>query len=279
VKAALALCVCIALTAGCSSSSHISTPTIQAARTFALAGFAPSEPVGPGKPTTLHFFIREPSGARLVRYRRGAGPHTGVHVIVVRDDLASIVHQHPPITANGDINTTVTFPAPGHYRVLVDAYPALSGTLRNFQLFKDVTVTGPAATKPVPPFRPVDTVDGFRVSVTGAPKLHAIQAAFVNVVATDPNGRAVQFTPWFGAIAHAIFFRAGSLAYFHTHVCGPTTPACAGAFGATAVSGTSTQPGRLHVGILLPQSGTWRMFLQFKAGRKIITAPFTLRVQ
>ena len=89
----------------------------------------------------------------------------------------------------------------------------------------------------------------------------------------------MRFTPWFGAIAHAIFFRAGSLAYFHTHVCGAATPACSGSFGATRVSGTSTRPGRLRVGVLVPQAGTWRLFLQFKAHGRVVTAPFTLVIR
>ena len=43
--------------------------------------------------------------------------------------------------------------------------------------------------------------------------------------ASPTLGRPARFTPWFGALAHAIFFRAGSLDYFHTHVCAPARPA------------------------------------------------------
>jgi hypothetical protein len=44
------------------------------------------------------------------------------------------------------------------------------------------------------------------------------------------------------------------------------------------VRGTSTTPGKLQVGVLLPIGGTWRLFLQFQAGGRILTAPFTLKV-
>jgi hypothetical protein len=94
----------------------------------------------------------------------------------------------------------------------------------------------------------------------------------------DPSGRPVNFTPWYGALAHAIFFRKGSLDYFHTHVCGPSTPGCTSILGGTKVTGTSTTPGKLQVGVLLPIGGTWRLFLQFQAGGRILTAPFTLKV-
>jgi hypothetical protein len=34
----------------------------------------------------------------------------------------------------------------------------------------------------------------------------------------------------------------------------------------------------MHVGVLLPEAGTWRLFLQCKVHGKILTAPFTLKV-
>ena len=40
-----------------------------------------------------------------------------------------------------------------------------------------------------------------------------------------------------------------------------------------------TAPGKARVGVLLPVAGTWRLFLQFQANGRIITAPFTLRVR
>ncbi len=109
---------------GCgSSSSGIATPTVSAARTYELAGFEPATPARAGKPTTVAFTIRQPSGKPLVAFKRGSGPHTGVHLIIVRDDLAYIIHRHPPIASDGRISERVTFPAPGEYRVVVDAYP------------------------------------------------------------------------------------------------------------------------------------------------------------
>jgi hypothetical protein len=45
------------------------------------------------------------------------------------------------------------------------------------------------------------------------------------------------------------------------------------------VTGTATRPGQLRVGVLLPVSGTWRLFLQCKVDGRILTAPFTLEVR
>lgn len=278
MKRLAALFVLMPALAACSSSSHVGGPTIQPAREYKLMGFEPSASVQPDRPTTLAFTIDQPSGAPLTQYRRGPGPHTGVHLIVVRDDLSGLIHHHPPVGADGRVSDRITFPAPGPYRVLIDVYPA-SGPQPNFQLFKTIEVAGKYRPRPIPPFNPVVNVGGHRIQIHGRPNLRAIQAAFLTVTVSDANGRPARFMPWFGALAHAIFFRTGSLAYFHTHVCGANTPACAGTFGATRISGHSSTPGRLSVGVLLPQPGTWRLFLQCKVGGKILTAPFTLRVR
>lgn len=273
VAAALAASACS------SSSSRPAAPTIAAARTFHLMNFQPTNAVDPGRPFDLTFQIAKPSGGPLTSYRTGSGPHTGVHVIVVRDDLSTIIHRHPPIGTGGSVRQPLTLPSPGNYRVLVDAYPQLSGPLRNFQLTADVRASGDFKPVPLPPFRSTQVVDGYRVTFKSAGPIKAILPAFATVTVTDPAGRPARFVPYYGALAHAIFFRAGSLDYFHTHVCGPATLGCATAFGSTTVAGRSTKPGRLSVGILLPQAGKWQLFLQFRAAGHIVTAPFTLTVR
>jgi hypothetical protein len=273
----LLACCALLLLAGC-SSSRPSVPTIAPARTFQLAGFKPLRIARPGT-ARLSFTIRQPSGRPLTAYRTGAGPHTGVHLIVVRGDLGLIVHRHPPIGRNGRIVQPIDFPAPGPYRVLVDAYPAVKGAPRNFQLHEDVRVGGRYQPRPLPPFSPTVTVEGYRVALSGPRQLRAIEPAHLTVSVTDPNGRPVRFTPWYGALAHAIFFRTGALDYFHTHVCGPATPGCTSVLGGTSVVGRATRPGRLQVGVLLPVAGSWRLFLQFQTGGRVLTAPFTLGVQ
>jgi hypothetical protein len=265
--------------AGCGGgSANVSIPQIGAARQFTLGGFAPAGSVRPGQPTTVSFTVQQPNGRPLTSYRTGAGPHTGVHLIIVRDDLAYIIHEHPPIGPGGLLRQSVRFPAPGRYRVLVDVYPNLPGGQPNFQLFTTVQVAGAYHPRALPPFQAAQTVDGYHLVIHGNPSLHAIQAQFVHVSVTDPQGHPVAFTPWFGALAHAIFFHQGSLDYFHTHVCGAGAANCTSALGGTRVSGTATGPGNITLGVLLPVGGTWRLFLQMKLGGRIITAPYTLHV-
>jgi len=274
------LLVCAALLAltACSSSSRPTVPTIGAARTFGLSGFAPARIAHPGT-VRLAFTVTQPSGAPLTSYRRGAGPHTGIHLIIVRRDLGLIIHRHPPVGPNGRIVQPVDFTSPGPYRVLVDVYPDVKGGPRNFQLHADLHVGGAYHAEPLPPFAPVDTVDGYRIALRKPTRIHPIDPATLTATITNPSGKPVVFHPWFGALAHAIFFRAGSLDYFHTHVCGPNTPGCTSIFGGAKVTGRPAGPGKLNVGVLLPVAGTWRLFLQFQDRGRILTAPFTLRVR
>lgn len=278
--AALVVAVPVIAACGGSSGSAVNAPTIGAAKTFSLAGFEPATTVVPGHPTTVSFTIQQPNGKPLTSYRTGSGPHTGVHLIIVRDDLAYIIHQHPPVGPNGLLRQTVTFPAPGRYRVLVDAYPNIPGGQPNFQLFETVNVKGAYHPRALPPFEASQTVDGYHVAMRSHPALHAIQAQFVHVDVTDPSGHKVTFVPWFGALAHAIFFHQGTLDYFHTHICAPNAPNCGTLPGVASsrVAGTSTAPGKLTIGVLLPAPGTWRLFLQMKLGGRVVTAPYTLTV-
>lgn len=270
----------VLLAVGCSGgSSQPTVPVILPAKTFHLEGFKPSGTVHPGRPTTVAFTIEQPSGQPLTKYKTGPGPHTGIHLIIVRDDLATIIHRHPKPAADGRVRQAIDFPTDGHYYVLVDAYPRSLARLPNFQLHHRIDVGASNPVRPIPPFRQTQEVDGYRVSLGTRPRLRAIQAGRFEVTVRDAQGRPVHFHPWYGALAHAIFFQKGSLAYFHTHVCGASTPGCTSILGNPRLASNETRPGQLNIGVLLPAPGTWRLFLQVKPGDRVITAPFTLRVR
>jgi hypothetical protein len=275
------LAASLALTSCGGAGSGLTVPTVAPAKVYTLGGFQPSTPVTAGHPVTVSFTVVLPSGKPLTQYKTGSGPHTGVHLIIVRDDLAYIIHQHPPVGPNGQLRQTVTFPAPGPYKVLVDVYPNIPGGQPNFQLFQTIDVTGSYRPQPLPAYNPNLVVDGYHFDMQSHAAVHAIQAQFLNVEVTGPHGQKPTFVPWFGALAHAIFFRQGSLDYFHTHICAPNAPNCGVLPGiaSSRISGTSTAPGKLTIGVLLPAPGTWRLFLQMKLGGRIVTAPYTLEVE
>jgi hypothetical protein len=276
VRHAIPLAVVVVLLAGCGGGPGASQGiTIEPARSYSLE-LTPAKAAA-GRPTPFRGRIVQPDGTTLKAFKRGAGPHTGVHLIFIRRDLSTIVHRHPPVAADGTFTDDIAFPAPGPYRVVVDAYPA-SGPQTNFQLFSSVTIGGAYAPQPLPPLKTTQVVDGYRITLHGAPQLRAIEPAFLRFTVTAPDGKPASFTPWYGALAHAIFFRKGSLDYFHTHVCAPAASGCTSALGGAKVTGTSTKPGTLTVGVLVPLTGDWRLFLQCRVNGRVITAPFTLHV-
>jgi hypothetical protein len=252
-------------------------PTVAPAREYALDWSGPKTLAKPGT-TTLHFAVRTPDGKLLTKFRTGAGPHTGVHLIIVRDDLSTIVHKHPPIPASGRLDLSVTLPRAGRYHVLVDVYPASTSGPTNFQLTHELQVGTGDAKAPLPAYAPVVKAGGLTFRVAKMPSLKLAEPATMVVNVTDATGKPVTFTPFYGALAHAIFFHAGTLDYFHSHICG-NDPACSAGFGTPATTGHSTKPGRLELGVLLPATGKWRLFLQVTRGGALITAGFTLDVR
>jgi hypothetical protein len=271
-----------AVLAGCGSNSGnaVSVPKIGAARTYSLSGFQPSAPVPAGRSTLLSFTIQQPSGQPLTAYKQCCEPHAGVDLIVVRSDDSHVQYDDSDIAANGRISQPIVFPSSGRYRVVVSAYPKQTSpdSPVNFQLFTTVTVRGAYRPQPIPRFTATQTVDGYRFQIQGHPHLHAIQANFLTLKVLDPHGNKATFATWRGALAHAIFFHEGSLDYFHTHVCSPGATYCTSALGATRVTGSSSAPGELNVGVLLPEPGTWRMFLITYLGGHVLTVPYTLNV-
>jgi hypothetical protein len=267
-----------ALAAGCSSSSSKQI-TIQPAKTYELTGFQPVAQVSPGRPTTVAFTIQQPSGSALTAYRTGAGPHTGVHLIIVSDDLSTIIHRHPPMQAGGRFEQRVVFPAAGRYRVIVDAYPRNGGPVPNFQLFKDIQVRGVPKAKPLGGYKAVQHVGGFTFTAPRQPRVRAIQASLMTVRVRNAAGKPARFVPWYGALAHAIFFHVGTLDYFHTHVCAPGATGCTSLLAGAKVTGTSAAPGKLTIGILLPTAGTWKLFLQTKPDGRQVTVPYVLHAR
>ena len=215
------------LITGCGGAgSGLTVPTVAPARVYTLGGFEPSGPVTPGRPVTVTFTVVLPSGKPLTRYKTGPGPHTGVHLIIVRDDLAYIIHQHPPIGPNGLLRQTVTFPAPGRTRcssTCIRTSPAVRPTSSCSERSTSPVTTGRCRylrTSPI--WSSTATTSSWR-------RIHRCTRSrreFLNVEVTDSHGHKPTFVPWFGALAHAIFFRKGTLDYFHTHICAPNAPNC-----------------------------------------------------
>ena len=110
-------------------------------------------------------------------------------MIVVADDLSTIIHRHPPPNAQGHVSEQVVLPKPGDYTVLADIYPK-TGPIPNFQLRYDIHADGKASPKPLPAFKAKQTVDGYTVDLHGNPKLRVAVPKILKATVTAPERQA-----------------------------------------------------------------------------------------
>ena len=190
----------------------VSVPTVAAARVFSLGRLRPGgRRSRAGQPTTMSFTVRQPDGAAAdpLQDRRGA-PHRRApdH----RPRRSRLHHPRPSADQPQRAADASASPSrrPGPYRVLVDIYPNLPGGQPNFQLFRSrqrgrrlpppaaAALPGPPDRRRLPLRRP-------------GPPGRCTRSRPPSSTSTSPTrtARPVHFTPWFGALAHAIFFHVG----------------------------------------------------------------------
>ena len=237
-------------------------------------------PAGVAKPGEVDAEIRRAharrDGADAVPPRRGPAHRRA------RDRRARRPHGDRPQAPAGPRRRPsalpVDLPRAGRYHVLVDVYPAPATGARQL----------PAHARPA---------GGHGGRQGAAPRVLARRARRrADVPRREAPGSAARRARIDGrrrhrrrrqaGQVHAVLRRAGArdllprgtLDYFHSHICG-NDPACSAGFGTAATTGHSTKPGQLELGVLLPATGKWRLFLQVTHDGKLLTAPFTLRVR
>ena len=236
-------------------------PTVAPAKEYSLDWAGPKAVAKPGK-TTLRLAVRTPDGKILTRFRTGGGPHTGVHVIIVRDDLSSIIHKHPPVPASGRLALPVTLPEAGRYHVLVDVYPAADSGRPNFQLTHDLQVGSGIPRRRCPP------IAGRQDRRADVPRRQAAdpEARGAGVDGRRRHGRTGQARE-----VHAVLRRARTCDLLPRRYARllplPHLRQRSGLRRRLRLGGhdgRSTRPGRLELGVLLPATGTWQLFLQVR---------------
>ena len=162
--------------AGCGGSSKPSFPTVGAARTYKLTQFDPSSPAHVGEPVTVSFAIRQPDGTPLTTFKRGPGPHTGVHLILVRRDLArssTATRRSTRRRRLGQGRVRACRPVPRRRRRL----PGRAGPAAELPALRHAACRGrlpPAAAAGV---HDSATVDGYRFTLHGTPRLRRSRRA------------------------------------------------------------------------------------------------------
>ena len=216
-------------------------------------------PVLPAGHQDVEFRILGPDGSAVTDYE--VEHEKELHLIAVRRDFTGYQHVHPERADDGTWVARLLLTG-GTWRVFADFTPSPMGVADPLPLTlgADVTVPGSAG-KPSGTSgstRRVDTVDGYRVELTGG--LRAGGESRLRF-AVSRDGRAVsELQPYLGARGHLVALREGDLAYLHVHPVGD--PAAAGnavGFAATA-----------------PSAGGYRLYFDFRIDGVVRTASFAL---
>ena len=209
--------------------------------------------------TPLQFRILDGNGAPVTRYDESH--EKLLHLIVVRNDLTAFQHVHPALDPSGTWRVPVDLRRAGDYRVFADFVvtdgPALT-------LGANIHVAGEYDPRPLPAVRAVSEVDGYAVTLSGAPK--AGDDAMLRLSVSRDGKPVDDLEPYLGAYGHLVALRASDLAYLHVH---PN--------GAPDDGVTSTGP-EVEFHTTFPSAGEYRLFLDFQHRGVVRTAEFTVPV-
>ena len=220
--------------------------------------------------------IEQPNGEPLTAFKRGAGPHTGVHLIFVRDDLARSSTATRRSARTATITELVMFPAPGPYRVVVDAYPDRPARSRTSSSSRR-TSAARYLPQPLPPFARRQKVGRLPLRAPGKPRPPGDPGRVPDDHGDRPGGQPARFTPWYGALAHAIFFRRVARLLPHARV-RARREGCTSIARRPAGDGHVDDAGEARGRRARAGRRAWRLFLQCRVNGHVLTAPFTLKV-
>ncbi|GGU20266.1 heavy metal translocating P-type ATPase [Nocardioides albus] len=188
-----------------------------------------------------------------------------MHVIVTSQDLSWFRHLHAEPTGRpGELETDVTFPAGGTYRV--DTEFRRRADIADVLDRQQLTIEGAQ-----PPAVPLEasprssTVDNLTVTLEGA--VVADQQNDLHFRFEDSTGKIVDdLQPYLGAAGHVVVMSADGGTFVHGHAEGSEL----------AVPGTSFGP-ELGLHLDVPKAGLYRLWAQFRlADDEVITVPFTV---
>ncbi|MEU0313871.1 heavy metal translocating P-type ATPase [Nocardioides sp. NPDC006273] len=188
-----------------------------------------------------------------------------MHVIVTSQDLSWFRHLHAEPTGRpGELETDVTFPAGGTYRV--DTEFRRRADIADVLDRQQLTIEGTQ-----PPAVPLEesprssTVDSLTVTLEGA--VVADQQNDLHLRFEDSTGKSVDdLQPYLGAAGHVVVMSADGKTFVHGHAEGTEL----------AVPGTSFGP-ELGLHLDVPKAGLYRLWAQFRlADDEVITVPFTV---
>lgn len=216
--------------------------------------------VAAGAPSRFAFRITGADGAAVTAYQ--VDQTKLLHFYLVRSDLTGFQHLHPDLAPDGTWSVTLPALLPGSYRAYAAFTATNTGRPVPVVVSRPITVPGPATETPLPAPSATTDVDGYVLALDG----HAVagHAGMLTLTVSKDGKPVTDLQPYLDTYAHLTAFHAGDLAFAHLHPEG-------------AVSGDHGG-GHLTFHAVLPEPGTYRMFVQFQTAGILHTAAITLPV-
>ena len=226
---------------------------------YAMTSTATELPAG--KDAAYTFRIAGPDGRPVTAF--AVDQTKRMHFYVIRSDLTGFQHVHPAMAADGTWTAGLAGLKPGTWRMYASFIPdSGQGAGQSFVLSRTVTVAGNAQDTPLPPATTATEVGGYTVAIKGAPMAGMTHPMTVTL---SKDGKPVTgLQPYLDTYAHLTAIHEGDQAFAHLHP-------------QTKINGDTGGPS-LAFHAMFPESGNWRLFLQFQTGGQLHTAAVTLHV-
>lgn len=268
----------IASPAPAAATPKVDAPTLEGV--FALQGqkaqtqgFLKVTPVA-GKPLSRHLdlWMTDPGKTQAIRSYQ-VEMTKKLHMIIVSSDFKFFIHDHPTLGPDGHLRLTENFPAPGTYLVYADGLP----NQLNHQVFRFQFDVGSAgnSTRTLQPTGMGVQVGPYEVDLSSV-RLRAGTMSMIDVNILKDGKPATDLHPYLGVPAHAVFLDAGDLSYVHVHPMAMDQMMGDMSKEPPPMPENGPSPSEMMLHLALRESGTYKLWLQFRGGDKLYVAAFTI---
>lgn len=218
--------------------------------------------LAPNQSIPLVINIQDPTGKAVANFE--IFQEKLMHLILVRDDLQSFNHIHPDYKGNGRFEVKTNFPTPGGYTIFSDYKPA--GQKEQVSVMSLNIPGSVPLPKELEKFHTTKTLTETKVNLKFSKPIKAgKEVTLIFDLKQAGNNQPVQdLQPYLGEKGHLVIVKSSypltATDYIHAHSLKETTQ------------------GQVHFVTKFPQSGTYKLWIQFNRNGKINTANFWVNV-
>ncbi len=188
-----------------------------------------------------------------------------MHLIIVSDDLKTFNHLHPNYKGNGRFEINASFPEPNNYTIFSDYKP--SGENEQVAVMKMTIPGSTPVPKDLAKFSNTKILPNTKVNLNfSQPTLKVGQEVTLkfDLKEATNNQPVKDLQPYLGEKAHLVIIKSSSPLsvsdYIHAHAL------------------KDSPDGQVHFATSFPQSGTYKLWVQFNRNGKVNTADFWVNV-